>query len=96
MTRRFTLYAYDTFLELVEESYDLKPGTLKLNEKIPRIVKQIENSFSTDKKHFVKAKPARAFMNRLKDGDIQLLSTEELDRFEKLCDLINKRMTARS
>jgi hypothetical protein len=44
----------------------------------------------------VKAKPARAFMNRLKDGDIQLLSTEELDRFEKLCDLINKRMTARS
>jgi hypothetical protein len=39
----------------------------------------------------VKAKPARAFMNRLKDGDIQLLSTEELDRFEKLCDLINKK-----
>ncbi|HBS7727114.1 AAA family ATPase [Klebsiella pneumoniae] len=90
------LFNRDTFLELVEESYDLKPGTLKLNEKIPRIVKQIENSFSTDKKHFVKAKPARAFMNRLKDGDIQLLSTEELDRFEKLCDLINKRMTARS
>ena len=90
------LFNRDTFLQLVDESYDLKPGTLKLNEKIPRIVKQIENSFSTDKKHFVKAKPARAFMNRLKDGDIQLLSTEELDRFEKLCDLINKRMTARS
>ena len=76
------LFNRDTFLQLVDESYDLKPGTLKLNEKIPRIVKQIENSFSTDKKHFVKAKPARAFMNRLKDGDIQLLSTEELDRFE--------------
>ena len=90
------LFNRDTFLQLVDESYDLKPGSLKLNEKIPRIVKQIENSFSTDKKHFVKAKPARAFMNRLKDGDIQLLSTEELDRFEKLCDLINKRMTARS
>ncbi|CZV84208.1 Uncharacterised protein [Enterobacter ludwigii] len=90
------LFSRDTFLQLVDESYDLKPGTLKLNEKIPRIVKQIENAFSTDKKHFVKAKPARAFMNRLKDGDNQPLSTEELDRFEKLCDLINKRMTARS
>lgn len=90
------LFSRETFLQLVDESYDLKRGTLKLNEKIPRIVKQIENAFSADKKHFVKAKPARAFMNRLKDGDNQLLSAEELDRFEKLCDLINKRMTARS
>ncbi|EMW6582179.1 AAA family ATPase [Enterobacter bugandensis] len=90
------LFNRDTFLQLVDESYDLKPGTLKLNEKIPRIVKQIENAFSTNKKHFVKAKPARAFMTSLKDGDSQLLSAEELDRFEKLCDLINKRMTARS
>ncbi|EML7358746.1 AAA family ATPase [Enterobacter hormaechei] len=90
------LFNRDTFLKLVDESYDLKPGTLKLNEKIPRIVKQIENAFSTNKKHFVKAKPARAFMTSLKDGDSQLLSAEELDRFEKLCDLINKRMTARS
>ncbi|MFJ5317510.1 AAA family ATPase [Pectobacterium versatile] len=89
------LFSRDTFLQLVGESYDLKPDTLKLNEKIPRIVKQIESAFSADKKNFVKAKPARAFMNRLKDGDSQLLSTEELDRFEKLFDLINKRMTAR-
>lgn len=90
------LFNRDTFLQLVDESYDLKVATLKLNEKIPRIVKQIENAFSVDKKHFVKAKPARAFMNCLKDGDNQLLSTEELDRFEKLCDLINKRMNPRT
>ncbi|BBG69033.1 AAA family ATPase [Serratia marcescens] len=90
------LFSRETFLKLVVESYDLKPTTLKLNEKIPRIVKQIESAFSADKKHFVKAKPARAFMNRMKDGDNQLLSTEELDRFEKLFDLINKRMNARN
>jgi hypothetical protein len=52
------LFNRDTFLQLVDESYDLSQALL-LNEKIPRIVKQIENSFSTDKKHFVKAKPAR-------------------------------------
>lgn len=90
------LFSRDTFLQLVGESYDLKPATFKLNEKIPRIVKQIEGAFSADKKNFVKAKPACAFMNRLKDGNNQLLSTEELDRFEKLFDLINKRMTARN
>ncbi|WP_320722939.1 AAA family ATPase (plasmid) [Enterobacter asburiae] len=90
------LFNRETFLQLVEESYDLKPATLKLNEKIPRIVKQIESAFSIDKKVFVKAKPARAFMNRLKNGDSKLLSTEELDRFEKLFDLINKRMNARN
>ena len=35
-------------------------------------------------------------MNRMKDGDNQILSKEELDRFEKLFDLINKRMNARN
>ncbi|HAV1629609.1 TPA: AAA family ATPase [Enterobacter hormaechei subsp. steigerwaltii] len=90
------LFNRDTFIKLVDESYDLKPGTLKLNEKIPRIVKQLESAFSAEKKHFVKAKPARTFMNRMKDGDNHLLSTEELDRFEKLFELINKKMTARN
>lgn len=90
------LFNRETFLQMVDESYDLKPATLKLNDKIPRIVKQIESAFSADKKHFVKAKPARAFMNRMKDGDNQILSKEELDRFEKLFDLINKRMNARN
>ena len=90
------LFNRETFLQLVAESYNLKLATLKLNEKIPRIIKQIESAFSADKKNFVKAKPARTFMNRLKDGDNQLLSAEELGRFEKLFDLINKRMTARN
>ncbi|AEF43471.1 MULTISPECIES: AAA family ATPase [Serratia] len=90
------LFNRDTFLQLVGESYGLEPATLKLNEKIPRIVKQIESAFSADRKNFVKTKPARVFMNHLKDGNNQLLSTEELDRFEKLFELINKRMTARN
>lgn len=90
------LFNRDTFLQLVGESYGLEPATLKLNEKIPRIVKQIESAFSADRKNFVKTKPARVFMNHLKDGNNELLSTEELDRFEKLFELINKRMTARN
>lgn len=90
------LFDRTTFLQLVGESYGLKPETLQLNEKIPRIVKQIESSFSADKNKFVKAKPARVFINRLKEGDNSLLSEKELDRFEKLFDLINKRMNVRS
>ncbi|WP_258286517.1 MULTISPECIES: ATP-dependent nuclease [Escherichia] len=88
------LFNHDTFLQLVCESYDLKPADLTLNKKIPRIVKQIESAFSSDKKKFVKAKPARTFMNRLKDGNNRLLSEEELVRFERLFDLINKKMTS--
>lgn len=90
------LFNRDTFLQLVGESYGLEPATLKLNEKIPRIVKQIESAFSADRKNFVKTKPARVFMNHMKDGNNQLLSMEELDRFEKLFELINKRITARN
>lgn len=86
----------ETFLLLVGKSYDLNPETLKLNEKIPRIVKQIESAFSAGKKNFVKAKPARTFMNLLKENDNQLLFEEEIDRFEKLFDLINKRMNVRN
>lgn len=90
------IFNRETFLQLVSESYGLKPATLKLNDKIPRIVKQLESAFSAEKKNFVKAKPARAFMNRMKEGDNQLLSTEELNRFEKLFELINKKMTVRN
>lgn len=90
------IFNRETFLQLVSESYGLKPATLELNDKIPRIVKQLESAFSAEKKNFVKAKPARAFMNRMKEGDNQLLSTEELNRFEKLFELINKKMTVRN
>ncbi|HDJ2774708.1 TPA: AAA family ATPase [Serratia rubidaea] len=90
------LFNRSTFLQLVGESYGVDPETLTLNENIPRIVKQIESAFSSGKRKFVKAKPARTFMNHLKEGGIQLLSKEELERFEKLFELINKRMTART
>lgn len=35
-------------------------------------------------------------MNRMKYGDNKLLSADELDRFEKLFELINRRMSARN
>jgi len=69
---------------------------LTLNENIPRIVKQIEHALTQGKSKFIKAKPARAFISKLKDAGSMLLSDEELDRFEKLFELINKRMSLRS
>lgn len=90
------LFDRSTFLQLVGESYNLNPADMTLNENIPRIVKQIEHALNQEKLNFIKAKPARAFISKLKDASNMLLSDEELDRFEKLFELINKRMSLRS
>lgn len=90
------LFSRSTFLQLVGDSYDTDPATLVLNENIPRIVKQIEAAFSSGKQKFIKAKPARRFISKMKEGEDAVLSGEEMDRFEKLFELINKRMSARS
>lgn len=90
------LFNRTTFLQLVGESYNLDPTELTLNEKIPRIVKQIENALAQQKSKFIKTKPARTFISKMKDTNNILLSTEELDRFEKLFELVNKRMSLRN
>ncbi|WP_347254168.1 AAA family ATPase [Leminorella grimontii] len=89
------LFNRDSFIKFVCESYDLDINSLKLNEKIPRIVKQFENYLSGTEKTFIKAKPARIFLNHIKDGKNTPLQEEELNRFEKLFELINKRMSTR-
>lgn len=90
------LFNRATFLQLVGESYGLDPAALVLNEKIPRIVKQIEHALTQEKSKFIKAKPARTFISKMKEANNMPLSSEELDRFEKLFELINKRMSSRS
>lgn len=90
------LFNRPTFLHLVGESYDLDPAKMALNEKIPRIVKQIEHALAQGKSKFIKAKPAKAFISKMKDAGNMLLSDEEMVRFEKLFELINKRMSLRS
>lgn len=90
------LFNRTTFLQLVGESYNLDPTELTLNEKIPRIVKQIENPLAQQKSKFIKTKPASTFISKMKDTNNILLSTEELDRFEKLFELVNKRMSLRN
>ncbi|MEQ1968903.1 AAA family ATPase [Xenorhabdus nematophila] len=89
------LFNRDNFIQFVCESYDLEANTLTLNENIPRIVKQFEKHLSGARKTFIKAKPARVFLNRMKDGNNNPLQKEELNRFEKLFELVNKRMSSR-
>lgn len=82
------------YINYVCKSYDIDVESLSLNDHIPRVVKQFENYLSGINKTFVKAKPARTFLNSMKDGKECPLLEEELGRFEKLFELINKRMSS--
>jgi hypothetical protein len=82
------------YINYVCKSYDIDVESLSLNDHIPRVVKQFENYLSGINKTFVKAKPARTFLNSMKDGKEFPLLEEELGRFEKLFELINKRMSS--
>ncbi|MBM5066168.1 AAA family ATPase [Vibrio parahaemolyticus] len=85
------------FLELAEKAYsdELIDHTLIYNENIPRVSKRFEQAMKSavgSKKRFVKAKPARLFMNNMARGDLDNMPEDLLDNFEGLFRLINKRM----
>lgn len=89
------LMGTEYFRELAEESYaeDI-PQELTYNSNIPRVCKQFEQAMkaASIKKSFVKARPARLFMQKVSNGSTDSIPNELLDNFESLFKLINKRM----
>lgn len=79
----------DVFLNLVKSTYS---DDLKFNENIPRVAKQAEQAVRAKNQSFVKAKPAREFMTLLGSSPEQVMTDFSINLFEKLFQLINKKI----
>jgi AAA ATPase domain len=79
---------------LVRESYarELKGKTLKLNPKIPRIVKRFEAGFDELGMTFHKTRPAGLFFRKMATDPTTLMTPETVNRFETLFGIINERL----
>jgi energy-coupling factor transporter ATP-binding protein EcfA2 len=78
---------------LVEESYkaELKGKQLKLNGKIPRIVKRYEEAFAAAGMEFFKTRPARLLLTRMGTDPKSIMTDETCARFEALFARANER-----
>ncbi|HEV3305916.1 MAG TPA: AAA family ATPase [Candidatus Sulfotelmatobacter sp.] len=79
---------------LVRESYarELKGKTLKLNSKIPRIVKRFEAAFEELGLAFHKTRPAGLFFRKMATDPASVMTPESVNRFEALFAIINERL----
>lgn len=90
------LFDTEMFRALISESYISEVDVpLEFNDNIPRVTKQAEEELKRYKKKFVKTKPAKLFLSKMKDSDDDYLSENVVNRFENLFKIINKKMMAR-
>ena len=73
-------------------SKELGKGALKLNDKIPRIVKRLELAFTEKGLDFDKGRPARLFLTEMASRPDELVDAATKARFQRLFALIAKRM----
>ena len=90
------LFDKEMFRSLISEAYspDISEE-LNFNDKVPRITKQAEEALKLHKMKFVKAKPARLFLSKLKDANGDFLSLEVMRKFEALFKIINKKISSK-
>lgn len=79
---------------LVRESYskELEGKALKLNAKLPRIVKRVEAAFEAAGLVFRKTRPAGLFFRKMATEPTNMMTPESTERFEALLSLINERL----
>lgn len=71
---------------------ELGKAPLKLNDKVPRIVKRFELAFGERKLDFDKGRPARLFLTEMASRPAELVGPEARARFGRLFSLIVRRM----
>lgn len=89
------LFDVDVYIRLTEDAYkEQLTESLVWNDNIPRVAKQAESALRSTKKKvaFIKAKPARSFLNLMKSDPSSILSASAISRFENLFGLINGRI----
>lgn len=76
----------DVFLRLAEEAYatELAGRPIPLNPKVPRIVPRLEQAFELLGLEFHKSRVAKRFLDLMGKNPGAALSTDALDRFERL------------
>lgn len=76
---------------LVRESYadELKGKKLTLNAHLPRIARRVESGLGDLGIEFHKTRPTRLFLKKMASDPTAVLTSESVDRFERLCIAIN-------
>ena len=79
---------------LVNESYkdELKGKPVKLNAKIPRIVKRYEDAFTTAGLEFYKTRPARLLLRKMASDPASIMTPLTTERFERLFAKISEQL----
>ena len=83
----------DIYETLVRESYsnELMGKSLKINYRIPRAVKRMEQAFKEIGLKFHRMRPARLFLQRMGADPDTVMSQGAIDRFGQLFTLVNER-----
>lgn len=84
----------DLYSKLVSESYEaeLKGKTLKMNPKIPRIVRRYEDAFGKVGLEFHKTRPARLLLNKMATDPKGIMTSVTRERFERLFKRISEQL----
>jgi hypothetical protein len=85
------LFGDDVFIDLVRETYvaELKNVNLRLNQKVPRVVKRVEMAFEQAQIPFHKSRPANLFLRKMATDPSSVLQPDALKRFERLFDRLS-------
>jgi predicted ATPase len=83
----------DVYESLVRESYakELKGKTLKINARIPRLAKRMEQAFKEAGLEFHKTRPTRLFLAKMGLDPDEVMTQGAKDRFGQLFRVINDR-----
>ncbi|MCA2008520.1 AAA family ATPase [Tritonibacter mobilis] len=88
----------DVYEALVRESYanELAGKTLKVNDKIPRLAKRMEQAFKEVGLEFYKTRPTRLFLEKMGTDPGAVMTQGAKDRIGKLFTIINERFERHS
>jgi hypothetical protein len=67
---------------------------VKLNAKVPRIVNRFAEAFKAAGLEFHKTRPANLFIRKMAMDPAKVLAGHTLQRFERLCGLLNAAVDA--
>lgn len=84
----------DIYEKLVRDSHapEIRKKKLTVNDRIPRLAKRMEQALKGVDVEFSKTRPARLFLEKMGQSPAEVLTSDALDRFERLIVEINEKL----
>lgn len=84
----------DIYEKLVRDSHapEIRKKKLTVNDRIPRLAKRMEQALKGVDVEFSKTRPARLFLEKMGQSPAEVLTSDALDRFERLIVAINEKL----